>query len=292
MIKKMNLSRLFVSSVLSISFFAFSGKVSAQTPLIKNGETIAFLGNSITQFATGNTGYLFLVANGLESKGIRVKTINAGISGNVSTQMLDRLDKDVINKKPNWMTLSCGVNDVWHGKTGVPLEQYKINITKIVDKAQAAGIKVIILTATMIGEDQGNENNQKLVAYNNFLKDLTKEKNCLLADLNADMQAEITKSNPLKGVNVLTNDGVHMNALGYQMMAIGILKTQGFTQEEIVGLKEKWMDNQTEITPKFKLTVRQYQKLQQIAKSQGLSVIDLLNKDLGKVVDEYMKKGN
>ena len=71
--------------------------------------------------------------------------------------MLARLDKDVISKKPQWMTLSCGVNDVWHFKLklgkrtfqGVGLEDYKKNIRAIVDKAQAAGIKVMILTSTM-----------------------------------------------------------------------------------------------------------------------------------------------
>ena len=87
------------------------------------------------------------------------------------------------------MTLSCGVNDVWHGVKGIPLDQYKQNITKIVDQCQAAGVKVMILTSTMIGEDQANANNQKLSAYNDFLRSLAKEKNCLLADLNAEMQA-------------------------------------------------------------------------------------------------------
>jgi len=288
MLKRKKTSRLVVLVVAGIVSLISSSSIHAQQ-LIKKGETIAFLGNSITQFSSPPNGYTALVANALESKGIRIKTINAGVSGNVSTQMLDREDADVISKKPDWMTLSCGVNDVWHGAKGVPLEQYKINITKIVDKAQAAGIKVIILTATMITEDQSAEFNQKLVAYNDFLRQLAKEKNCLLADLNADMQAEVAQANVPKGVNVLTNDGVHMNALGYQMMAIGILKTQGFTPAEIAALREKWMDYQTDVNPKYKLSVRQFQKLLQVAKSKGMSVNDLLNQELGKIVDGYIK---
>ena len=59
----------------------------------------------------------------------------------------------VRGRSMTWMTLSCGVNDVWHGERGVPLSAYKKNITEIVEKAQAAGIKVMILTATMIGEE-------------------------------------------------------------------------------------------------------------------------------------------
>ena len=106
-------------------------------------------------------------------------------------QHVARLGRDVLNKKPDWMTLSCGVNDVWHGKRGVSLDDYKVNITKIVDQCQSAGVKVMILTSTMIGEDQGHANNKKLATYNDFLKELAREKKCLLADLNADMQAAI-----------------------------------------------------------------------------------------------------
>ena len=88
--------------------------------------------------------------------------------------MLARLEKDVLSKKPDWMTLSCGVNDVWHfrlrlGKRtfkGVSLEDYKKNITAIIGKAQAAGIKVMILTSTMIGEDPSRQLNQDLIPYN------------------------------------------------------------------------------------------------------------------------------
>ena len=56
---------------------------------------------------------------------------------------------------------------------------------------QATGVKVMILTATMTGEDQSNPTNQKLIAYNEALRTLTGQKHCLLADLNADMQAAV-----------------------------------------------------------------------------------------------------
>ena len=81
-----------------------------------------------------------------EKKKYDVIIIGAGISGHKSNQMLERLERDVLSKKPDWMTLSCGVNDVWHGAKGVALPEYQKNITEIVDKAQAANVKVIILT--------------------------------------------------------------------------------------------------------------------------------------------------
>ncbi len=207
---------------------------------VSEGQKIAFLGDSITEQGVGPHGYATLVMKGLEANGVKAIAIPAGKSGHKSDNMLARVDRDVISKKPEWMTLSCGVNDVWHGVNGVPLEKYKENITKIVDKAQAAYIKVVILTSTMINEDQSNENNQKLVAYNDFLRTLAKEKNCLLADLNADMQAGLAKLGAERKDKYYTYDGVHMGPLGNEMMATGVLRGMGLNPAQIEIAQKSW----------------------------------------------------
>ncbi len=207
---------------------------------VKDGEKIAFLGDSITQAGARPNGYVRLAIRGLESAGVKTTAIPAGISGHKSNQMLARLERDVLSKKPNWMTLSCGVNDVWHGKRGVSLEDYKVNITRIVDHCQSAGVKVMILTSTMIGEDKDNANNKKLSTYNDFLRELAREKKCLLADLNADMRARIAASEDKKGGKLLTSDGVHMNPDGNKMMAVGVLKAFGLTAEQVKKAQAAW----------------------------------------------------
>ena len=121
------------------------------------------------------------------------------------------------------------------------LESYKKNITEIVNKAQTAGVKVVLLTSTMIREDQGNDLNQKLLPYNTFIRALAKEKKCLLADLNADMQAAL-KTFPAdapKGKQ-LTSDGVHMNKAGNIMMARGVAKAFGLTNQQLDQSAKNW----------------------------------------------------
>jgi lysophospholipase L1-like esterase len=153
----------------------FSPLVSRAEPIVKSGESIAFLGDSITYFgaymkdtpyfSTENPGgYVRLVASGLATQGINVTVIPAGIGGNNSKHMLGRLDKDVLSKKPTWMTLSAGVNDVMH--KAVELEDYKTAVTAILDRAQQAGVKVVILTATQIGLPVTGAANVKLADYN------------------------------------------------------------------------------------------------------------------------------
>jgi lysophospholipase L1-like esterase len=210
-----------------------------------------------------------LVIDAFKKEGLDVISIPAGISGHKSNDMLGRLDNDVISKSPQWMLLSCGVNDVWHfqlrlGKntfTGVPLEDYKKNITAIIEKAQSANIKVMILTSTMIGEDPERELNKNMIPYNDFLRQIAKEKKCLLADLNVDMQEAIKKIPDEKGPakmfgergykrdikNKLTSDGCHMNKLGNIMMAKGILKAFGLSEDKIATAEKSWL---TDAPPK------------------------------------------
>jgi lysophospholipase L1-like esterase len=264
--------KLLFSGILTSAILLTATTLSAEIT-VKKGEKIGFLGDSIT--AQGNSmwcGYVNLVMSALNANGIKAVKVPAGISGHKSNQMLARLDKDVLSKKPQYMTLSCGVNDVWHDKRGVPLDQYKANITKIVEKAQAAGVKVYILTATMISENQQAKNNQKLIAYNDFLRQLAKEKNCVLVDLNKDMQEEIAaikKKYPNFKGNYLTVDGVHMNPLGNMMMARGILKAFGFSDEQMKKATDAWMKSKYTMRLNVNISTKEYMDLSAKAVATG-----------------------
>ena len=210
--------------------------------MVKDGDTLAFLGDSITQFGQQNSdGYVNLTLRALEEAGVGVKAVKAGISGHKSDNMLARLDRQVLAKKPRWMTLSCGVNDVWHqdhGK-GVLLEDYKANITKILDKCAASNCTVIVLTATMFEKPQMEKDphNVKIAPYNAWLVAEAKRRGLPLADLNAAMWAAHAKDASVK----LTRDGVHMAAAGDRLMARGVLAAMGMPEERIAGMaKTAW----------------------------------------------------
>lgn len=281
------------TTVLAAFSLSFASLLHAEIP-IKTGDKVAFLGDSITQQGQGSPGgYVQLVGSGLAANGVKIEIIGAGISGHKSNQMLERLDRDVLSKKPQWMTLSCGVNDVWHGAKGVTLEDYKKNITAIIDQAQAAGVKVMILTSTMIKEDAANAENQKLAGYNECLRALAVEKKCPLADLNAEMQAAIAdaaKTRPAKG-NYLTSDGVHMASAGNVMMATGVLKGLGLNAGELTKAKDAWLDipNSSNVAAKMGLTQRQAQQLEKLAAARNTTVDNLISEEFTKLVNGLLK---
>ena len=273
------------SAVCAVMFAA----VCSAAPVVKSNDKIAFLGDSITQYGNNyKGGYVSLVIAGLKANGINAVKIPAGISGNRSTHMLARVEKDVISRKPQIMTLSCGVNDVWHGKRGVPLPEYKKNITALVDKVQAAGIKVCILTATMIAENPKNAHNVKLKEYNDFLRQLAKEKNCLLADVSADMHkgiADMKKRYPAFKGNLYTNDGVHMNPYGDAMMAERVLRTFGLNDAQIAKAKAAWKNLHSSIG-RVLLSSEDVAKLAPLAAAEKLTIQDYIARMIRELPDK------
>ncbi len=254
------------------------------------GQKLAFLGDSITQFGFQNpAGYVNLVALALKDSGHEITIVPAGVSGNTSKDMLARLKRDVLDKKPDWMTLSCGVNDVWHGVNGVQLEPYKQNITSILDQCAAANIKVVILTATMIHEDPNDPLNKQLIPYNDFLRQLAKDRKLPLADLNAAEQAELAQRKaaaPTARGPLLTVDGVHMNGFGNQMMAAGILQAIGFTADQLAAAKTKWNDvpGAYTVDVKVPLSINDYTKLQTATAGENKPLDQVLTGDVLKDV--------
>ncbi len=253
----MSLHHLLRCSAAAISACLFVQTATAEIA-VKSGEKIAFLGDSITQAGWSNaTGYVKLVMAGLAANGVQAEAIPAGIGGHKSNDMLARLERDVLTKKPQWMTLSCGVNDVWHGKGGVPLNEaaaavegaydekvagrgtYEKNIAQIVDRALAAGVKVMLLTATVIHENLDSPENAKLAPFNEYLRTLAKDKKVPLGDLNAMFQERLKAENKPEQ-KILTGDGVHMNGAGDKLMAVGVLKAFGFDAAQLAKAEAAW----------------------------------------------------
>ena len=83
--------------------------------ILFQGDSITDMGRSRENDDHVGTGYPILVkANlGFEEPG-KYKFVNRGISGNRVTDVYARIKNDIINLKPDVMSILIGVNDVWH----------------------------------------------------------------------------------------------------------------------------------------------------------------------------------
>jgi lysophospholipase L1-like esterase len=217
-----------------VDALALAGGTSADgAPQLAPGSSLAFMGDSIT----AGGGYVRLAIYVLNTKypDLKVTAINAGISGHKAENMEPRFERDMrLAQKPAVCFINVGINDVWHRNKAphdpAVLDAYKANVTKMVEKAQAAGAQVVLLTPTIIQEKADNEENTRLVMYVDAMKAVAQEKNCKVADLHAlFLNALATKPAGMK----ITGDGVHMNAYGDALMAIGVLRALGVPDKTI-----------------------------------------------------------
>src|SRR5688572_24409172 len=105
------------SSLLLVFGFAVPASAQAPVPPLLNGVSrIVTLGDSITQGGAQPGGYVWLLERYLKAAypDTPIAVVNAGISGHKATDMQARFERDVLAAKPQLVTISVGVNDVWH----------------------------------------------------------------------------------------------------------------------------------------------------------------------------------
>ncbi len=95
--------------------------------------------------------------------------------------------------------------------------------------AKAAGIRVVLLTPTPIHENAASPENARLASYVKAMTALGIKHQCTVVDLNAAMTRAIAAHQREAGrrVNLVTTDGVHLNAAGNQLVAWAILRGLG-----------------------------------------------------------------
>ena len=238
----------------------------AETLLLKNDDLVITLGNSITQSGENPAGYVSLMRKLLTTlyPERTIYIVNSGISGHKAPDMKERFERDVLQYSPDWVTISVGINDVWHGfydghddgkgPRGVPLQTYQQDVTDMVQRAQSIGCRVALLTTTVIKEDLSSPENRKLTDYNKALRQIAKKKDCLLIDLNEVFHEALIpfQKEGMADRGILTYDGVHMRPEGDWLMAKTILTGFGVPIERIDAIR--WRIEQLVDEEKQRLT--------------------------------------
>ena len=149
--------------------------VGGWSPLFppKRPLTIVLLGDSIT---VGNSNGLFTTATGpftwanmLSGRKFTVLK-NAGVGSETSTQVLARVDVDVIAYDPGYCMVLCGTNDPEAGTATI-----KANLEAIYNKLSQAGIYTFFLTMTPLPSATATKKGQ-IIDVNRWLMSFCLEK--------------------------------------------------------------------------------------------------------------------
>lgn len=138
---------------------------------------------------------------------------NRGISGDTSDRMLERLEKNALNINPSVLSVLVGTNDI---SRGISHEDILGNISKVIDKAMANGVKKIIIQSlypvnySINTAMVGGRKNKEIIELNGKIKALCTQKQVIYAnvfDALKDKDGNFNKD--------YTYDGLHPNARGY-----------------------------------------------------------------------------
>ena len=137
--------------------------------------------------------------------------VNRGIGGQITDEMLGRTEADVIALKPVAVLLLGGTNDI---ARGVPLDIVENNLKAIAELAESHGIKPLLASVLPAGESRPERPPATIVALNDWIKALCRQRNYVYVDYFAAMTGPTGRLRP-----DLSDDGLHPNSLGYRIMA-------------------------------------------------------------------------
>src|SRR2546423_719011 len=187
-----------------------SALVFAAGPVVGTGNRprIVALGDSLTSGRGIGTdrAYPALIQQRLDAAGPDYALVNAGGSGDTSTRAVRRFER-ALDGDVRILVIALGAND---GLRGVPVDQLKSNLSRIIEAAQARGITVLLCgmeALPIYGWDYS-------VAFHNAYREL--------ADRYAVKLVPFILMNVIGNPALMQPDHAHPNAAGARAIADNI----------------------------------------------------------------------
>ncbi len=159
-----------------------------------------------------------------------VEVINAGVNGDITTTAIPRLERDVLQHKPDYVTIMFGVNDAGFYRPindsmadtpRVTAQDFKINLNYIIDAIKQIGSKPILVTPLPMNEFYAHKDfppylenglNYLVDKYADIIREISANRNIPLIDTNKAFNDD-------PDTYKLIPDGIHPNKCGHRFIA-------------------------------------------------------------------------
>jgi lysophospholipase L1-like esterase len=194
-------------------------------------KTICIFGDSITMGAWdlekggwGNRLRLFIDTE-QRSGGIKdyFATYNLGVDGDTTDGLLKRFQAEAEFRNSSIIIFAIGSNDSVFDKAKnkflVPLDEFEINIKRLIDEARNISQTVIFLSAGIIDEKKTKplvwasdfyQENKNVLLYNQKIKEITEKNEVLYLDIFDSLSEKDLE------------DGVHPNSGGHEKIYLKV----------------------------------------------------------------------
>jgi len=198
--------------------------------IIFQGDSITDCGRHVEQHGNWGLGdgYVNLVASELLATEVEksLKIINKGISGNRVVDLYARWKSDILNEKPDVLSILIGINDTWHkflSNNGIEPAHYKEIYTKLLTwtLAEFPNVKLILgvpfaFTCGVVTKEWIEE----LKVRQEMVRELAKEFNASYIEFQEIFDAALKRA-PME---YWLGDGVHPTLAGHHLMKNEMVK--------------------------------------------------------------------
>ena len=209
--------------------------------LLKKNDVILFQGDSVTDcgrnrenFYDLGVGYPLLISSMLAHRfnDLNLTFINRGVSGDRTTEMLARFDKDclALEPKPTVVSILIGINDVWRrydANMPTTLETYKKQYhAMLTDIKEKLGARIIMMEPFVLPVlDDRKAWREDLDPKLQAVRELALEFDATLVPLDGAFAAAYVR----KPGAYYSADGVHPSYAGHGLIADEWCRAAGIT---------------------------------------------------------------
>ncbi len=212
--------------------------------LIEAGSKLIMAGDSVTDCGRGKpegeglfgaigNGYVSFVQAELFARypERRIRVVNMGNSGDTVRALKARWETDIIEKKPDWVSIMIGINDVWRQydlpletEKHVYLEEYSSTLEEIVSTTKPLLKGMVLMTPYYLEPNANDPMRSTMDKYGAAVKAVAQKYNTYFVDTQAAFNNILTHYHP----NMLTWDRVHPNNIGHMVLTQAFLNAIEF----------------------------------------------------------------
>jgi lysophospholipase L1-like esterase len=184
---------------------------------IAKGAIVLFTGDSITDCGRARpvgkgaglgSGYVAIAQERLKDNVV----LNTGISGHTVRDLAARWDNDVINLKPDWLSVMIGTNDVWR--------QFDKRGVGVLPADYKGGL--VLMTPFLVEANEAEPMRARMDEYRQIVTELAGEFGAYLVDTQAMYNYHMLQGATVKDI---AGDRVHPSPNGHKIMAETWLST-------------------------------------------------------------------
>jgi len=206
---------------------------------IGTGEKIVLVGDSITDCGRRiespplGRGYVSIAADLVTAKypDRKIEWINKGIGGDVVQGLESRWTEDVIDEKPDWVSIAIGINDVYRNQlSGRQLEDslkgYEDSYRDVLERTKReTAARIVMFNIFYVSDEDQSLNIHNVDKYNKVIQRLASEYSAILVPIQSAFRHAKSKR-PSQSWTI--GDGVHPSQVGHTLIALAFLKSMGF----------------------------------------------------------------